>query len=85
MLNNVSGFVPDPSTGSTAQIYLDSGTSRDLVVCAEKVRAVGDYWIALILMVIALASSAVSPSALAWRSKLTVIQSKPSSSCAELE
>ncbi len=35
MLNNVSGFAPDPSTGSTAQIYLDSGTSRDLVVCAE--------------------------------------------------
>jgi hypothetical protein len=35
MLNNVSGFTPDSSTGSTAQIYLDSGTNRDLVVCAE--------------------------------------------------
>lgn len=34
MLNNVSGFAPDPSTGSTAEIYLDPGTSRDLVVCA---------------------------------------------------
>ena len=34
MLNNVSGFTPDPSTGSTAQIYLDPGTSHDLVVCA---------------------------------------------------
>jgi hypothetical protein len=35
MLNNVSGFTPDSSTGSTAQIYLDSGTNRNLVVCAE--------------------------------------------------
>jgi len=35
MLNNVSGFAPDPSTGSTAPIYLDPGTSRDIVVCAE--------------------------------------------------
>ena len=36
MLNNVSGFAPDPSTGSTAQIYLDPGTTHDLVVCAER-------------------------------------------------
>jgi hypothetical protein len=26
---------PKQRTGSTTQIYLDSGTSRDLVVCAE--------------------------------------------------
>ena len=32
--NNVSGFTPDPSVG-LAQIYLDSATTQDLVVCAE--------------------------------------------------
>ena len=32
--NNVSDFAPDPSIG-LAQIYLDPGTSHDLVVCAE--------------------------------------------------
>jgi hypothetical protein len=36
MSNNVSGFAPDPSTGSTAQIYLDPSTTHDLVVCAER-------------------------------------------------
>jgi hypothetical protein len=34
ILNNVSGYTPDASFGF-AQIYLDPGTSRDLVVCAE--------------------------------------------------
>ena len=33
--NNVSDFAPDPTTGSAARIYLDPGTSHDLVVCAE--------------------------------------------------
>jgi hypothetical protein len=32
--NNLSKFVPDPSQG-IAQIYLDPGTIRDLVVCGE--------------------------------------------------
>ena len=32
--NNVSGFTPDSSVG-LAQIYLDSSTAHDLVVCAE--------------------------------------------------
>jgi hypothetical protein len=31
--NNVSGYTPDATVG--AQIYLDAGTSRDVVVCAE--------------------------------------------------
>ena len=34
ILNNVSGYTPDASFG-IAQIYLDPGTSRDHVVCAE--------------------------------------------------
>lgn len=40
MLNNVSGFVPDPSTGSTAQVYLDPATSHDLLVCTESIDTV---------------------------------------------
>ena len=32
--NNLSDFAPDPTFGSAAQIYLDPGTSHDLVVCA---------------------------------------------------
>jgi len=35
MLNHLSDFAPDPSTGSTARIYLDPTTSHDLIVCAE--------------------------------------------------